>query len=92
MTNPFEEITKQLNDLQRQVASARTEQRSEWLNADQAAEFLNLKKSTVYKKTMLREIPFYKHGKKLMFRRPELEGLLLSGRPKEVKQGVTIER
>ena len=43
------------------------------LDVDQLAEFLGLKRSTIYSLTHTRKIPFYKPGKKLMFDPHEIE-------------------
>jgi excisionase family DNA binding protein len=42
------------------------------LNVDEAADLLNLAKQTVYSHTSKREIPHFKRGKKLYFKRAEL--------------------
>jgi excisionase family DNA binding protein len=51
-----------------------------FLNVNQAAEFLNLAKQTLYGLTSNRGIPFFKKGKKLYFRESDLKNWLLSGR------------
>ncbi len=48
----------------------------------EAAEFLNLAKQTLYGFTSKREIPFIKKGKKLYFKKSELESWLLEGKRK----------
>ncbi len=93
MNNPFDDLKKQLSEIQRQISCQQTEKQSEWLDADQAADLLSLKKSTVYKKTMDRELPFYKNGKKLKFKRSELEAYLEAGRSHmNVYSGIKIEK
>jgi len=54
----------------------------EHLNLSQAAEYLGLSKSFLYKKTSKRDgLPFYKIGNKLIyFKRTELDAWLLSNR------------
>jgi excisionase family DNA binding protein len=51
-----------------------------FLNVNQAADFLNLAKQTLYGLTSNRGIPFFKKGKKLYFRESDLKNWLLSGR------------
>jgi len=46
---------------------------SDRLTADQACELLNRTRSWLFKKTMLKEIPFGKFGSRLVFSRKELE-------------------
>jgi excisionase family DNA binding protein len=45
---------------------------SDYMTIEQAAEFLNLKKSAIYRRTMEKTIPFYKSGRKLMFKKSDL--------------------
>jgi len=49
------------------------------LNIDEAAEFLSLKKSTLYSKVCRRELPFYKQAGRLYFFRSELLNWIKSG-------------
>lgn len=46
----------------------------------EAAAFLNLATQTLYGFTSKREIPFIKRGKKLYFRKSELESWLMEGK------------
>jgi len=48
----------------------------------EASTFLNLAQQTLYGFTSKREIPFIKRGKKLYFRKSELETWLLEGKKK----------
>lgn len=52
----------------------------EILNVDQAAEFLSLAKQTLYGFTSKGEIPYLKRGKKLYFKKSELEAWVNEGR------------
>jgi len=52
----------------------------EILNSDQAAEFLHLAKPTLYTLTHKRKVPFYKNGKKVLFKKHELQEWMDSGR------------
>jgi excisionase family DNA binding protein len=67
-------------------------QKAEVLSADQAAEFLHIAKQTLYSLTSRRKIPFYKNGKKILFRRGDLEEWLNSGKHEQqstlLKQGL----
>ena len=93
MNNPFEQLQNQLSDLQRQISSQPTNNGPEWFNADQAADYLNVKKSTLYKKTMRGEVPFHKTGKKLMFKKSDLVNFLEAGRYEPAQgQGIKIEK
>ena len=58
---------------------------------EQASEFLNLAKQTLYTFTSKRQIPFIKRGKKLYFKKVDLEGWLNEGKKatvKEIKEGL----
>ena len=46
---------------------------NKFINAEQASELLNLSKSTIYKMTMAKTIPFYKPRGRLLFCPVELE-------------------
>ena len=91
MTNPFTEIADKLDQIQRQVSQKSPD--PEWLNLDEACAYLNLGKSAVYKKTMNHELPFYKFGKKLMFKQCELSEFVTSHKAGgDPLPGVKIER
>lgn len=50
-------------------------------NTDEACDFLNISKSTIYKMTSSKAIPFYKpNGKNMYFKKVELEEYLLQKR------------
>lgn len=95
MTNPFSELADTLAEIQRRIDYlANNEQKQpEFITIDQASELLNLSKSTIYKRTMNNELPFYKHGKKLIFRRLELIEYITKHRFKTpATTGIMIER
>ena len=54
-----------------------------YLNAKETADFLRLSITTIYSMTSRRQIPFYKRGKKLYFRRSDLEQWMDSSRRKD---------
>lgn len=56
------------------------------LSVDEAAEFLNLARQTLYGFTSKRLVPFIKRGKKLYFRRLELEKWLSEGKRKSISE------
>lgn len=60
--------------------------KAEVLNADQASEFLHIAKQTLYSMTSRRKIPFYKNGKRILFRRGDLEEWLNSGKHEQMSQ------
>ena len=52
------------------------------LSIKEASSFLNLAQQTLYGFTSKRVIPFFKRGKKLYFKKSELENWLIEGRRK----------
>ena len=92
-TNPFSKINEQLELINQRLETQPSGPVNDWLNIDQAAEYLHVSKSWIYKRTMDGKIPFYKIGKKLAFRRSELNEYISMGRAKgENLPGVTIEK
>jgi excisionase family DNA binding protein len=78
MENPFELILKKLDTIEQLLKNApkpiiqtKGDVR-EVLNLEQAAEYVSLSKSAIYKKTAERTIPHFKQGKKLYFRLADL--------------------
>lgn len=59
------------------------DQREEILNAEQAAAHLHIAKQTLYTLTSKRKVPFYKNGKKILFRRGDLDDWLNKGKQRE---------
>lgn len=93
--NPFEYVYKRLDQIYSLVLTAKTVDisQSDFVDIDEACKILNLRKSGIYRKVMNKEIPYYKTGKKLMFRRSELiEFITRNKRQKEPDQGLTIEK
>lgn len=70
-----EEITRQLApQLERAHAKAEgVSEESEYLGITELSELTGLKKATIYAKRSRREIPAYKFGRELRFRRTEID-------------------
>lgn len=49
---------------------------NEFLNANEAADFLGLSKSTIYSWVATKRLPFHRLGRALRFRKSELEAWL----------------
>ncbi|MEZ4885231.1 MAG: helix-turn-helix domain-containing protein [Chitinophagales bacterium] len=56
------------------------------LNANEAARFLQISKHTLYRMTSNNEVPFFKRGKKLYFKRSELLKWIEAGKQKTVEE------
>ena len=88
--NPFTEIENMLADLKRQLAE--NKQAPEWMTFDEVCDYLNLSKSNIYKLTMNNEIPLYKLGRILKFKKDEIDTWIISHRVKKSQlQGVEVE-
>lgn len=76
----MDEIIERLDNLQRLIESQGINTK-EVLNFQEACQFLELSQSHMYKLTSAGSIPHYKpNGKKLYFKRSELENWLLRNR------------
>ena len=76
----MDEILKRLTDLQLLIESQGINQK-EVLNMVEASKYLELSVSHLYKLTSAGTIPYYKpNGKKLYFKRTELDAWLLRNR------------
>ena len=64
----------------------------ELLTIDEAAEFTRLAKQTLYDYTHRRKVPFLKAGKRLLFRKTELDAWLNAGGNTEAMEKVIKER
>jgi excisionase family DNA binding protein len=60
--------------------------KTEFLNLKEAAQYLNLANQTIYGLTSKNEIPFLKRGKKLYFKKSELENWINEGKRKSVAE------
>lgn len=81
MENPFELIIDKLNNIENLLKTVMKNDNgtvtiTEVLNLNQTAEYVSLSKSAIYKKTSERTIPHFKRGKKLYFKRSELDDWL----------------
>ena len=60
--------------------------KTEFLNLIEAAKYLNLANQTIYGLTSKNEIPFLKRGKKLYFKKFELENWINEGKRKSIAE------
>jgi excisionase family DNA binding protein len=72
-------IRKVLNE---RIDHGMSQDKDKILTVQEASEFLNLAKQTLYGFTSKNEIPFLKKGKKLYFRKSDLEEWLQEGKKK----------
>ncbi len=68
---------------EREKIVAEEKAKNKWLTSDEAAKYLNISKSTLYKYTHNRVIPYCKpSGKKILFLKIELDEYIKSTRAK----------
>ena len=76
-----QELNSKIDNITMLLESAKpAENKNDLLNIQEAAEFLNLSKSTLYNKVNKRELPVMKKGKRLYFSRVELIEYIKSGK------------
>lgn len=81
MENPFELILNRLSAIEHLLNIVIKNEKGpalilnapEILNISEVAEYLSMAKSSIYKMTSERSIPHFKTGKKLLFKRSELD-------------------
>ncbi len=66
------EVLKRLES-QRETEENQKTKENDYLTIDELCELTKLKKSTIYAKRSRRELPAYKFGRELRFRRSEIE-------------------
>lgn len=64
-------------DLEAIIRAVRVQ--SPWLSAEEAADYLRCPVSRIRKLTMTRELPCHRDGRRVLYRRSDLEGFILAG-------------
>ncbi|SDX55514.1 DNA binding domain-containing protein, excisionase family [Lutibacter oricola] len=89
MENPFEIIIEKLTAIETRISSIENRLLIsnavldlEVMSLNQLCNHYDLTKSFVYKKTHNREIPHYKKGKRLVFKKDEIDAWLLKNKVK----------
>ncbi len=93
MDNPFQELYERLDRIEGLLISVKEHKSSEpdgeeerLLNVREAARFLGDAVATLYGRTSKNEIPFYKRGKKVYFKKSELLAWIEEGQVKSQSQ------
>lgn len=82
--NEFKELIKDsVSEILTENATNKKDQNF-YLNIKEACDFLNLARPTIYSLTSKRKIPFIKKGKKLYFKKSDLEIWLNDGKKKTI--------
>jgi excisionase family DNA binding protein len=78
MENPFELIMYKLTEIEKLIKQKNgiTIGTEEILNLEMASAYVGISKSTIYKYTSTKEIPHFKRGKRLFFKKVELDDWL----------------
>jgi excisionase family DNA binding protein len=82
MENPFEIILEKLSNIERAIEklNATSNEVEGFMNVEQVASFIGLSKPTIYGLTHGRKIPHFKTGKKLCFKKSEIENWITSSK------------
>jgi len=88
MENPFEiivqrleNIEKLLNELTKNVNNTKfKEDTDEIMTVEQLSTYLTIARQTIYGKCAAKEIPYFKTGKRVYFKKSEINDWLNSGR------------
>ncbi len=62
------------------IAQLERSDRSPWLNADEAAEYLRCPVSRIRKLTMTSELPAHRDGRRVLYRRDDLDAYVREGK------------
>lgn len=93
MENPFISIIERLEDLDVKLSRLLQAQEihglyrsDELMNISEVAKFLDESVQSIYSRTSRRTIPFYKKGKKLLFKKTEILDWLDDQKKKTLKE------
>jgi excisionase family DNA binding protein len=93
MENPFATIVERLDDLDYKLSKLLRSQEAhglyksdELMNISELAEFIDESVQSIYARTSQRTIPFYKKGKKLLFKKSEILDWLEARKKKTVSE------
>ena len=89
MQNPFEEIMTAINRLEQLVLKSiekanNSAPAESLLSIDEASEYLNIPKTTLYQYSCQRKIPYSKPGRRLLYRKADLDEFILNSRREDV--------
>lgn len=90
MENPFEVILQRLDRIESMLENLQSDKiapenkEENFLGPQEAADFLGDALATLYGRTSKNEIPFYKRGKKLYFKKSELIEWIEAGKCRSV--------
>lgn len=93
MYNPFaplfeklENIEQGLNGIYQVLEQKNGSRKDEFLNIQELSELIEESVPSIYTRTSQRTIPYYKKGKKLLFKRSEIIKWIESGKKKTIEE------
>lgn len=93
MNNPFAPIFERLERIEKSLSGIHSALESksgtpddEFLNVQQVAGLIEESVASIYTRTSSRTIPFYKKGKRLLFKRSEILQWIESGKKKTIEE------
>ena len=93
MNNPFspiveklENIEKSLNGLHSILNASEKSGNDEFLNVQQVAELIEESVPSIYTRTSHRTIPYYKKGKRLLFKKSEILKWIETGKKRTIEE------
>jgi excisionase family DNA binding protein len=93
MENPFEIILQKLDRIEKAIENIKTvnpvQVNNAPMNVKEVSKYLNLSVSAIYKLTSTSEIPHYKSGKRLYFKKEDIDEWIFSNR---IKTNADIEK
>lgn len=93
MENPFELILERLDRIEKAIAKLNIgtpiAEVNNPMDIKELSAYLKNSKSAIYKMTALNDIPHYKSGKRLYFKKSEIDGWIFSNK---IKTNDDIER
>lgn len=81
-----QKLFEKVEIIERLLLSERTVPVDDLMNIDEAAEFLDFKKNTIYVKVCRGELPHFKQGGRLRFSRKDLEAWIREEKHDTAKQ------
>lgn len=78
----LDELQELIRDAVKEVSQNTTEQKNEIFTIEEAADYLQIPKNTLYQFTHRRKIPFHKIGRSLRFKKSDLNDWIDDNRRK----------
>ena len=86
MENPFELIMERLDRIERAIENLKTanpiQVNNAPMNVKEVSKYLNISVSAIYKRTSTCEIPHYKSGKRLYFKKEDIDEWIYANKVK----------